>query len=234
MLPVSASGIVSPRVPIKCAQPRVAIGLGHWTGEARPELSLMAEAAASAGLRYLGVGGSPFFEIGSSAGSTTCSPGMPEPVDWDNAEGTAALVQIDGDDQCVVERLATGSLRFVRSRIDLAATDDRPLGRILDEMSDPSLGLEIVLTGVCPDDTSIDPAALESEFGSRFFSLRIVDRTDLQIEASAELPASQATVVGHFARIMDGRIKSSVDKGEAGIEQEAYRLVMHLLQEGQS
>ncbi len=234
LLPAGASDVITALVPVHTVPPRLAIGVGYWPGKAQPDLAAMAEAAAAIGLRYLGVGGSPAFDTGPSAGTVACSPGVPEPVDWDHANGTAALVGFDEEGHCSVDRLATGILRFARKKISLTPDNKHPLSHILDKMSDPHLGLEIVLTGVCPSDTSIDPALLEAEYGDKFFSLRVVDRTKLQIDAGSAASESQATVLGNFARIMDARIKSSAGGEEAALQREAYRLAVHLLQGGQA
>jgi hypothetical protein len=232
LLASGASSVVSSRAPIQASTSRVALGVGYWSGKAAPDLTAMAEAAATAGLRYVGVGGSPSFDSGTIHGSVACSPGVPEAMDWDHSAGTIALVQFDDLGNCQVEQLATGSLRFVRLEYSISSENARPVGRILSEMGDPRVSLEIVLTGICPAETLIDPSSLEEEFANRYFSLRIVDRTELQIDAGRAVSLPRGTVVGNFARIIDGRINGAADGEEAGLQREAYRLAMHLLQGG--
>ncbi len=230
LLTSGASGVVTTRVPVLTAAPRLAIGVGYWSGRSAPDLAAMAEAAAAIGIRYVGVGGSSPFDFGTGNGSVACSPGVPEPVDWDHADGTVALVQFDDEGNCRVERLPTGTLRFVRRELNMSTGSKSGVDELLTDMSDARLGLELVLTGACPPGASINPAAIETEFGDRFFNLRVVDRTELQTGAGGAVSAPQGTVLGNFAQIMEGRISASADAEEADLQREACRLAIHLLQ----
>jgi hypothetical protein len=70
------------------------------------------------------------------------------------------------------------------------------------------------------------------ELAQDFFSLRVVDHTELVIDTSDQGDLPKGTVLGNFVRVMDERIRNAGDEDLRIHEREAYRLGMGLLQGG--
>jgi hypothetical protein len=230
-LPADEAEDVISHAPIVRAPDRIALALAYWSGRGAPPLARFAQAASVLGLRYLGIGGPPAFAMSTEDACTACTPGVPEPLDWGQGEGTAALLRVRSAG-ISVEKQQISKHRFVRRELELSPDNRGHLGTLVQQMADSDLGLELVLTGTCPAELLVDPQALERDCADGFFSLRVVDRTGLVIDTSGFGTLPQGTVLGNFARLMDTRIRSAPDEEEATLNREGYRIAMHLLQGG--
>jgi hypothetical protein len=193
------------------------------------DLAAIADAFADTGMDYLAVGGYLDFSVQRRTGLTVCSPGVPEPLEWGQEEGSVALVRISAG-STKVTRARTGTRSLARRNLVLTLATAHDVVLLIADQAREDLGLEVILRGECPGDVLIDPASIESELGARFFHLRVVDRTKLIIDAGEQSDLPRGTVLGNFARVMDGRIRAAGGAENRMHEREAYRLGMGLLQ----
>lgn len=184
--------------------------------------------------RYVGIGGDTRFAVAAAGAVTVCSPGVPEPLEWGQEHGTVALVRIDDDGSVRVDRRRTGAHSFTRRELAVTPDNAQFVTSLIERQAHPDLALEVVLTGICPFDVLIDPHAIESELAPSFFHLRVVDRTQLLFAGGSPGALPQGTVLGNFARVMDGRLRDAADEEQAMHDREAYRLGFNLLQGGSS
>lgn len=196
------------------------------------DLGTIARTFASTGMRYLGIGGDTSFAVAGEADLTVCSPGVPEPQEWGQERGSVAVVHFADDGQVRVERRRTGSRSFARRELVVTTENSKLIRHLIGRLAHGDLALEVVLTGICPADVMIDPAAIEADLAPQFFHLRIVDRTQLAIPSQGAGAWPQGTVLGNFARVMDGRIRDAADEEQAAFDREAYQLGMSMLQGG--
>ncbi len=206
------------------------IGLGYFPAGRHMDLEATASLLQGTGLSYLGVGGSLTFESCTSDGLVVCSPGVPEPLEWGQEEGSIALVRIEDDGSVFVERGRTGTRSLARRELVLTVESARNVLSLIAAMAHDDLSLEIVLRGECPGDVLIDPAAIETELGPTFFNLRVYDRTTLLIAPDDPMDVPKGTVLGNFVKVMHERIRKAASDDLAMYEREAYRLGMGLLQ----
>jgi len=193
------------------------------------DLAAMADAFADTGLDYLAVGGYLDFSVQQRNNLTVCSPGVPEPLEWGQEEGSVAVTRI-GAGLAKVTRARTGTRSLARRDLVLTLATAHDVVSLIADQAREELGLEVILRGECPGHVLIDPASIESELGTRFFHLRVVDRTKLIIDAGEQSDLPRGTVLGNFARIMDARIRAAGGAESRMHEREAYRLGMGLLQ----
>jgi len=192
-------------------------------------LAAIADAFADTGIDYLAVGGYLDFSVQQRNSLTVCSPGVPEPLEWGQEEGSIALTRI-GAGTTEVTRARTGIRSLARRDLVLTLTTAHEVVSLIADQAHEDLGLEVILRGECPGHVLIDPASIESELGARFFHLRVVDRTKLIIDAGERSDLPRGTVLGNFARVMDARIRGAGGAESRMHEREAYRLGMGLLQ----
>ncbi len=207
------------------------IGAAYFSG---PEpLDLQAAAARFTGspMSYLGIGGSIAFALDAGQAPAACSPGVPEPLEWGQEEGSVALVRIR-DGMVQVTRAQTGTKSLAKRDLPLTLDTARKVTSLVAAQAHDDLGLEVVLSGQCPGDVLIDPALIEMELAQDFYNLRVVDHTELVIDTSDQGDLPKGTVLGNFVRVMDERIRNAGDEDQRIHEREAYRLGMGLLQGG--
>ena len=171
------------------------------------------------------------FAIHREGALIACSPGIPEPLEWGQEEGSVALVRVH-DGVVDVTRARTGARSLARRDLTLTLETARDVVSLVGAQAHDDLGLEVVLRGQCPGDVLIDPAVVEMELAEGFFNLRVVDRTELVIDAGDQGDLPKGTVLGNFVRVMDERIRNAGDEEQRIHEREAYRLGMGLLQGG--
>lgn len=211
----------------------LSVGLAYRPGGAS-SLADLAPTFEASGVRYVGLGGDTTFAVATSGPVTVCSPGVPEPLEWGQEQGTVALVRIDDDGTVRVDRRRTGAHSFARRELAVTPDNARFVTDLIERQAHPDLALEVVLTGTCPFDVLIDPHAIESELAPSYFHLRVVDRTQLLFTGGTPGALPQGTVLGNFARVMDGRLRDAADEEQAMHDREAYRLGFNLLQGGNS
>jgi len=211
----------------------LSVGLAYRPSGAG-SLADLAPSFASSPACYVGIGGDTTYAVETVGAVTVCSPGVPEPLEWGQEHGTVALVRIDDDGSVRVERRRTGAHSFARRELAITPDNARLATSIIERQAHPDLALEVVLTGTCPFDVLIDPQAIESELAPSFFHLRVVDRTQLLFTGGGPGAPPPGTVLGNFARVMDGRLRDAPDEEQATHDREAYRLGFNLLQGGSS
>ncbi len=205
------------------------VGVACHEGDQPLDLPALAAAYADTPIRYLAVGGALTFSVHQAGDLTACSPGVPEPLEWGQEEGSVALVRIS-DGTVRVDRGRTGTRSLARRDLELTLSTARDVVSLIAAQAHEDLGLEVILRGKCPGHVLIDPASIESELAARFFNLRVVDRTELVIDAGEPSSVPKGTVLGNFVRVMDERIRGASDGDQRMHEREAYRLGMGLLQ----
>jgi hypothetical protein len=208
------------------------IGLAYRPPESTLDMAAIGQAYGNSGIRYLGLGGDPLFWERRTEGITICSPGVPEPLEWGQERGSVAIIHVEDHQSLRVERRRTGTRSFARREMAVTPENSRSIRARIGQMAHGDLALEVVLTGVCPADVFIDPAAIEAELAPQFFHLRVVDRTQLMIPSAGAATWPQGTVLGNYARIMDARIRDAADDEQAAFDREAYQIGMSLLQGG--
>jgi hypothetical protein len=184
------------------------------------------------GYHYVGIGGYESY-VEHVAGTTVlCSPGVPEPSRWGQENGSLAVVSMDDSGRTQVFRGLAGTRTFVRREVRLAARTAGHVRERIEALSDPELGLEVVLTGICPADVLIDPGELEAALAERFFRLRVFDRTGLVIDADDMAKQGVDTVLANFARVMKERMEQQESEDTVALLREAYRLGFRMLDGG--
>jgi DNA repair exonuclease SbcCD nuclease subunit len=206
-------------------------GAAYFSGPAPLDLRAVAARFVGSPMSYLGIGGSPAFALHEEDSLIACSPGVPEPLEWGQEEGNVALVRIQ-DGVTRVTRAQTGTKSLAKRDLALTLDTARNVMSLVAAQAHDDLGLEVVLSGQCPGDILIDPAVVEMELAQDFFSLRVVDHTELVIDTSDQGDLPKGTVLGNFVRVMDERIRNAGDEDLRIHEREAYRLGMGLLQGG--
>jgi DNA repair protein SbcD/Mre11 len=207
------------------------IGMVYYAGEETPGLESIAARFSASPLCYLGVGGIISFATQQDGALIACSPGVPEPLEWGQEEGSVALVRIN-DEGVEVTRGRTGMTSLARRDLNLTLATARDVVSSIAAQAHDNLALEVVLRGQCPGDVLIDPATIEMELAQSFFNLRVADHTELIIDSEGPSDRPKGTVLGNFVRVMDERIRKASDDEQLMHEREAYRLGMGLLRGG--
>ncbi|MGH2409697.1 MAG: hypothetical protein ACRDGS_04915, partial [Chloroflexota bacterium] len=184
--------------PDRRHQPTV-VGVACRDSAEAVDLAALADAFADTGITYLAVGGDLGFSVHQRNGLTVCSPGVPEPLEWGQEEGSVALVQISAG-TVSVHRGRTGTRSLARRDLELTLSTAHDVVSLIADQGREDLGLEVILRGQCPGHVLIDPATIESELGARFFSLRVIDQTELVIDAGQQSDLPRGTVLGNFVR----------------------------------
>jgi hypothetical protein len=229
-LPSPAESAPEPRLSVDPVGSLIGIGLTYVTAHGGHDLAELARSLADYNLRYVAIGGDARYAVHVEGGTTLCSPGIPEPLEWGQERGSVAVVQIADDGAVTVEQRRCGTHRLSRREFEVTPANARHITGIIHSMADQTLALEIVLTGNCPFRVLINPAAIEEELAPAFFHLRIVDRTTLLLTSDDLQSLPQGTIVANFARVMNGRMRDVADDLYAGLEREAYQLGLSLLQ----
>lgn len=206
------------------------IGLGYAPALADLQLEHLQPVGARNGMRVVVCGGDTSFATRRLDDLLVCSPGAPEPIEWDRDGGTVAVIALDGDRPPVIDAQRCGVRRLARRQIAVTPDTARDVAARIRDMADPQLALELVLTGGCPFDVAIDPAALENDLAHQFFHLRVVDRTTLLLTDREIQALPQGTILSNFVRVMNTRMRDAVDDTQAALEREAYHLGLELLQ----
>lgn len=176
-----------------------------------------AEVAAS-GLDYLALGHWHSTLEGMAGRVPWAYSGAPEPValDQDRAGNVLLVVlnEVKGERSATIEPRAVGRTRFERVEVDAATAGSQPaLIASLAARADPDLVLDVVLTGLRPDDLDLDIVEAEAELAPSFFRVRVRDRSVPPLTEGALPPPD--TIAGAFIRDAEARIAELEAAGAA-------------------
>jgi hypothetical protein len=201
-----------------------------YHGTATPlVLEDVARALQTQGYSYVGIGGYESYAEHVAGRMVLCSPGVAEPSRWGQEHGSLAVVSMDDAGGTQVFRGLSGTRTFARIELRLAARTAGQIRERIEALRDPELGLEIVLTGICPADVLIDPGDLEASLADRFFRLRVFDRTGVVIDEADAANQGVSTVLANFVRVMKERIEQPGPQDNVVLLREAYRLGFRML-----
>lgn len=189
----------------------------------RDEVVVTREEIAASGLDYLALGHWHSAQTDRAGTVQYGYSGAPEPVavDQDRA-GNVLLVTLDEREKrrtVTVEERQVGRTRFQKLDIDAATLGAQPvLVEQLMKRADPDLVLDVMLTGVRPDELDLDVDEVESALRPHFLRVRVRDRSTPALTSGA-IPSAE-TIAGAFIRDLEGRIAElEASGGDADTEQ---------------
>lgn len=142
--------------------------------------------------------------------------GSPELLAYDQeGAGHVLLVDLPAPGQARVSPRRVGRRRYLRLELDLASSDDDAVRRALEAAADADTVCDAVLGGLVPVSRIVAPRALEDEYGSRFFRLRVTNRTHVWLDDAQLAGVPADTVLGRFVRVMQQRIAASPEERRA-------------------
>jgi exonuclease SbcD len=204
----------------------------------RDDVVVTKEEIAATGLDYLALGHWHSVQRGKAGTTTYAYSGAPEPVavNQDGA-GNVLLVTLEekGPARTItVEERRVGLTRFEKLELDAARIRTQPdlIGTLL-KMGDPNLVLEVLLTGVRPDELDLDTTEVEEQLIGSFLRARVRDASIPALSAGS-LP-SPDTIAGAFIRDVEARIAeleadpAGTSSGEAAELRDVLRLGRLLL-----
>ncbi len=167
------------------------------------------EEIARTGLDYLALGHWHSAIEGRAGTVSYAYSGAPEPVAVDQ-DGAGRVLLVTLDDQggrhvTSIEPRRVGLTRYEKLDLDVSGVDSQPaLVDALGRRADSNLVLDVLLTGLYPDDLDLDLEEVERALSSSFLRFRI---RDVSIPAASEdqVPPPD-TVIGAFVRSLEGRI----------------------------
>ena len=204
----------------------------------RDDVVVTKEEIAATGLDYLALGHWHSVQRGKAGTTTYAYSGAPEPVavNQDGA-GNVLLVTLEekGPARTItVEERRVGLTRFEKLELDAARIRTQPdlIGTLL-KKGDPNLVLEVLLTGVRPDELDLDTTEVEEQLHGSFLRARVRDASVPALSAGS-LP-SPDTIAGAFIRDVEARIAeieadpADTSSGEAAELRDVLRLGRLLL-----
>ncbi|MGH2345373.1 MAG: hypothetical protein ACRDG4_09120, partial [Chloroflexota bacterium] len=144
LVDISPAAMEVPFVPAPIPAGGRLIGLAYQSSGEPHHLDTLAAHFATSPLCYLGVGGSPTFSTHQEGTVIACSPGVPEPLEWGQEEGSVARVRIR-DDRVEVTRGRTGTRSLARRDLTLTLETARDVVSLIGDQAHQDLGLEVVL-----------------------------------------------------------------------------------------
>jgi len=204
----------------------------------RDDVVVTKEEIAATSLDYLALGHWHSVQRGKAGTTTYAYSGAPEPVavNQDGA-GNVLLVTLEekGPARTItVEERRVGLTRFEKLELDAARIRTQPdlIGTLL-KKGDPNLVLEVLLTGVRPDELDLDTTEVEEQLNGSFLRARVRDASIPALSAGS-LP-SPDTIAGAFIRDVEARIAeieadpAGTSSGEAAELRDVLRLGRLLL-----
>ncbi len=181
---------------------------------------------ARSGLRYLALGHWHSFATHRFGDTWACYAGAPEFVALDQPGfGSVALVTLDANGGCQIERRPVGRRRYQRLTVPVdGLADAGAVRRTIEQHADPNLVLDLTLTGQCEAGLRVDPLALESDLGGQFFRLRVRDESRAALAGVDAIAFPETTVLGRFVRRMTERIAAASDPRQRATLDEALRI----------
>lgn len=156
--------------------------------------------------------------------------GAPELLAYDQGgAGHVLLVEVAAPGPARVSPQQIGRRRYLRLELDATTGDEPSLRRRIEEVADPDLVCDAVLSGLLPLDRFINARAIENELAPQFFRLRIHNRTHPWLEEDQLAAFPEETVIGRFVRLMDEHLATS-DEARRPILEEAIQVGVALLQ----
>lgn len=133
--------------------------------------------------------------------------GSPEVLDFDQT-GSGGVLLVEIDSAVEIEPIHVGKYQFAELELDLTGREN-PVDFIEREvaiLSGQNMIVSVSLLGVLSPSQLISAARLEEQFQEDFYSIRIEDRTSIEITDEALSSFPEEMVSGKFVRIMQEKI----------------------------
>lgn len=213
---------------------RFAIGLTHGSsfraGQVEGPGTIHPQEIRDIGLDYLALGDWHSAVQLLPPPSTAWYAGSPELLAF-NQEGAGhvLLVELPAPGSAQVTPRRIGRRRYRAVDLDAADVDELVVRRTLEEAADPELMIDVFLNGVVPVGRLLDAEAIERDFSTKFFRLRLHNRVQLHVDDETLAALPEETVLGRFVRLMHGRMATASESDRAVLA-EAMQVGVALLQ----
>jgi len=221
----------NPLASLRLGAAPIQVGVGHGSLEIpgvveSDDVLFRRDDVAKSGLQYLALGHWHSFATHQFGKTWTCYAGAPEFVALDQPGfGSIALVTLSPNGACEIERRQVGRRRYERLGMPVdGIADAGTIARAIEQKADSDLVLDVTLTGQCEAGLLVDPLALETDLGSRFFRLRVRDESGAALAEVDLTTFPETTVLGRFARRMAERIAAASEPAERATLDEALRI----------
>ena len=187
---------------------------------------------ANSGFDYLALGHWHSFQDFSQGNTKAFYCGSPEPISMDQkGSGNVAMVTLHEKGNVTVESVRVGTKKLETITIDISSAKSADsIIEMIEARADPTLILEVTLTGLCGMDYDLNSQEIEEELGGQFFCLRILDKSHPRLDEVRPENIPEETVAGKFVRMMQDRIASASDEKGKEIYEEAFKLGFAMLQ----
>lgn len=194
--------------------------------------ALDVDKVARLGLDYLAIGHDHSFQEMRIGKTSVCYSGSPEPLDiGQKSSGDVVLVSLQDDQGVEIKPVHIGSKKTGVLKIDISPLKSiDSINEAIMELSDPDLILEVILTGQRGINLSLDRQEMEDKMQNRFFNLRVLDDTQLEINTYKEPEFLDRTIGEKFSRIVNEKIAQSATREEKQTFEEVLRLGFPMLQ----
>ncbi len=214
---------------------RFAVGLTHGSsfraGQVEGPGVIHPQEIRALGLDYLALGDWHSAAQVLPPPSAAWYAGSPELLAFDQeGAGHVLLVELSTPGNAQVTPHRIGRRSYQAFELNAGEVDEVAVRRKLDEVADPELFADVVLTGLVPVGRLIDTDLIERECGAKFFRLRLLDRAELHLDDAALAALPVETVLGRFVRLMRDRMTTAADESERAILAEALQVGVALLQ----
>lgn len=137
--------------------------------------------------------------------------------------GYVACVELH-DGGVSVRKERVGAVSTDELKINVTGRTGADVAQLIREHADPSLMVQVILTGLTELGTILSPGDIEQELASDFYHITCTDRSHPQVEAVSSEDYPEELVIGKFARLM----LEQIDRAESEREQRRAELALQL------
>ncbi len=211
-----------------------AVGLAHGSvyrpGQVESPTAIRPDEIRALQLDYLALGDWHSAQEVHPAPHTSWYAGAPEFLGLDQPGfGHALVVTWEGPGRVSVEPVRVARRRYRAETVSVEGLDEARVQRLLEELADPDLVLQVTFHGMRAPDQLLPLQALTRQFEGRFFRLVLRDTSHLRMDEEALERFEPTTVAGQFVRRLRERLAACAPEDRPALE-EALQLGLAALQ----
>jgi len=197
------------------------------TDPARP---IRPEEIGASGMDYVAMGDWHTFADYSQGGVKAFYSGAPEPTVLDQ-KGAGQVACIEMDENGVRVRPGrVGTISTDKMSVDVSGKSVTQIKEEILARADPSLMLQVKLSGLMDLGAVMDSEKLEQELAAHFYHIECSDESHPTLATISEDDFPEELVVGKFVRLMQTRIEDAADDTQRQRAEQALQVGVALLQ----
>lgn len=160
--------------------------------------------------------------------------GSPEAIASDQQDaGNVLLIEVDEERQVKVTKERVGKRQIKSLNLDLAKYTNIPaIVKDLAEYADPNTVLVLRLSGLKKLGAALSPVELANAIEAKFFYVKVIDESKLQITAAELAKYPESLVLGKFIRLLQKQLGN--DEAQNDLIDEAIQYGVNLLNKNEA